>query len=243
MCLTMIPFSLITLFLEIKTNNFKFEINLITILLLILAGFIRYIKQRSFVGCYRKLQPFEFKTYMSVTLIICFLIDLGLGIQTFNIFKVISIILILLGLLLVCNIKLNIKNIGKELILRILSDVIMGYIIYILLKYWSNGIFILILNLLLVIIFTPIYKPYKNDKINMKMFGLILLQQTFGFSYTYMNNYLSSISVTLSSFVSPISLILISLTAIIINKDKRPNLYNFFGIIMVAIGILLINSF
>lgn len=111
------------------------------------------------------------------------------------------------------------------------------------LKYCSNSIFILLLNLMLVIFFTPIYKPYKDNKMTKNIFGLVLLQQTFGFSYTYINNYLSSQSVTLSKFVLPISLVLVVVSAFILKRDKKPNFRNIFGIVVVILGILLINSF
>lgn len=244
MCLTMIPFALVSLFLEIKTNNYKFCFNYIVIILLLMAAFLRYIKQKSFVGCYRKLEPYEFKTYMSVTLIICFFIDIVLGIQTFTILKLLSIILIIVGVILTYNIKVNIKKFQKDLVIRIISDVIMGYVVYNILKYWSNGFFILLLNLLLTLLFTPIYKPYKKENnISLGMFGLILLQQTFGFTYTYINNYLSSNSVTLSTFVSPISLIFITITAFLLRKKKKPSIKNIIGIVLAGIGICLIKLF
>ena len=65
----------------------------------------------------------------------------------------------------------------------------------------------------------------------------------FGFTYTYLNNYLSSKSVTLATFVSSITLIIIMVTAFFINKDKKPTYKNVLGIVMAAIGILLINMF
>lgn len=244
MCLSMIPFALLSLILEYKTGIFNFTLNILIIILLLLAAFLRYIKQKSFVGCYRKLEPFEFKAYMSITLIICFIIDVILGIQNFTFFKALSIFLIIAGVLLACNIKINLKSIQKDLIIRIISDVSMGYITYIALKYLSNGIFILLLNLLLVIIFTPLYKPYKKENnITKKTFGLIILQQTFGFTYTYIGNYLSSNSVTLSHFISPISLIIITITAFILKREKKPSFKNILGILFSAIGIYLINLF
>ena len=239
MCLTMIPFSLVSLIIELKTNTFKFEINLIFVILLIIAGIIRFIKQKSFVGCYRKLEPYELKTYMSITLIICFVIDLLIGVQIFNIWKLISILLIIIGVILACEVRVSFKKVNKDLIIRIISDVVMGYVTFMALKYCSNSIFILLLNLMLVIFFTPIYKPYRDNKVTRKLFGLILLQQTFGFTYTY----LSSQSVTLSKFVLPISLVLIVVSAFVLKRDKKPNVKNILGIIIVALGILLINSF
>ena len=243
MCLTMIPFSIITLLLEIKTNNFKFETNFFTIILLALAAVLRYVKQRTFVGCYRKLEPYEFKTYMSVTLVICFIIDIIIGVQVFNIYKLLSIILIIGGVILIYNHKFSLKGIEKDLAIRIISDVAMTYIIYNILKYWSNGMFILLLNTILVIIFTPIYKPYKKENNCNSLIGLIMLQQTFGFTYTYINNYLSSRSATLSYFVSPISLVFITIGAFVLKRDRKPNLKNIVGIVIAGIGICLITFF
>lgn len=244
MCLSMIPFALLSLFLEYNAGIFNFTLNILVIILLLLAAFLRYIKQKSFVSCYRKLEPFEFKAYMSITLVICFIIDVIFGIQTFTFLKILSIFLIITGVLLAGNIKINFKNIQKDLIIRIISDVSMGYITYLALKHLSNGIFILLLNLLLVIVFTPIYKPYKSENtITKKIFWLIVLQQTFGFTYTYIGNYLSSNSVTLSHFISPISLIFITITAFILKREKKPSLKNILGILFSAIGICLISLF
>ena len=114
MCLTMIPFALISLLLEIKTNNFIFNINCKVIILLFIVAFLRYIKQYSFVACYRKLEPFELKTYMSLTLILCFFIDIILGIQYFTILKLTSIVFIIIGVVLMYNVNFSIKNIQKD---------------------------------------------------------------------------------------------------------------------------------
>lgn len=243
MCVTMIPFALISLFLELKTHTFRFEINFPFIILLIIAGGIRYFKQKNFVGCYRELEPYELKTYMSMTLIICFIIDLIIGVQLFYVFKLLSIFFIIIGIILSCDVRISLKKINKALIMNIILDVAMGYIIYMALKYCSNGIFILFLNLILVIIFTPIYQPYKENKVTSKIFSLILLQQTFGFTYTYINNYLASQSVTLSKFVLPISLVFVVVSAFILKREKKPNTKNIIGIGTVVLGIVLINYF
>ena len=87
-------------------------------------------------------------------------------------------------------------------------------------------------------------KNYKKENnISLGMFGLILLQQSFGFTYTYINNYLSSNSVTLSTFVSPISLIFITVTAFLLRKKKKPSIKNIIGIVLAGIGICLIKLF
>ena len=244
MCLTMIPFALITMLLEIKTGNFKFSFNLVPIILLIIASILRYLKQKSNVVCLRNLEPYELKTYMSITLIICFIIDVIFKIQEFTILKILSIIFIIIGVILIYNVKISFKKFKKDLFIKIITEVIITYIVYNVLKYWSNGMYMLLLNLLLVIVFTPCYKTYKKEnKVSNKLLGLIYLQQVFGFTYTYINNYLTSNSATLSNFVSPISLVFTAIVAFFINKNRKPTFINIIGIIMVAIGICFMNIF
>lgn len=74
MCLSMIPFSIIMIVIEILTNNFKFEFSIIPIILLLLAMFVRYKKQQTIVGCLTHLTPYESVTYMSLGIILAFII-------------------------------------------------------------------------------------------------------------------------------------------------------------------------
>ena len=244
MCLTMVFFSCGSLALEVKSNNFHFEFSWILVVLLILAMLLRYARQTSFVGYCRKLEPYEFETYMSFSLVICFIIDCLIGAQNFSAFKVLSILFIILGIIFTYNVKINVMNIQKDLILKLIAEVGTSYIIYYALRYCSNGLFILCINLILVIIFTFIYKPYKKEnRISKELFILFFIQQAFGFSKTYISNYLSSQSATLAHFISPVSLILITLMAFVLKREQKPSMKNMLGIGMACLGILLIKMF
>ena len=244
MCFTMVFFSLGSLGLEAKSETLKFEFSWPLVLLLVLAMVLRYARQTSFVGYCRKLEPYEFETYMSFSLVICFIIDVIIGSQSFNIYKILSILCIILGIIFTYNVKLNVKNIQRDLLLKMIAEIGTSYIVFYAMRYCSNGVFILLLNLSLVIIFTFIYKPYKKEnRIPNKLLLLFFIQQTFGFSRTYISNYLSGQSATLAHFISPVSLILITLSAFIIRKEHKPNMKNIFGITLACLGILLIKMF
>ena len=58
-CLLTIPFSLISLIIEIITKSFKFSFNIIPFILLIIGMLLRYKKQTSIVGCLKYLKPYE----------------------------------------------------------------------------------------------------------------------------------------------------------------------------------------
>lgn len=241
MCLSMIPFSIIMIIIEIVTNNFKFEFSIIPIILLVLSMYIRYKKQHTIVGCLEHLNPYESVTYMSLGIVLAFIIDSILGIKQFSIITLSSIILTLIGVFVLADVKLKIKSLQKDLIVRILCEVCMGYITHYILKYWSNASFIFILNLLLTLIFSKGYTVQYNKK-NKEIIKWVFIQQTFGFCSTYLGNYLSSNSVLLSSFTRPVSIVLTILVAFVIKENtKKPKLADIFAVFLVALGIGLLN--
>lgn len=240
MCLTMLPFSLISMGIEAKLGTFKIEINYTVIILLITIMLLRYLKQKNFVSVFRKIEPFELKTYMSLPLIICYIIDVIFKIETFSILKVSSAILIVLGVFLIFQGKHSIKSLNKDLFIRIILDVSYSYVLYFILKHMSSGVFIFLMNVILTLIFTPIYKPFNKENDYKSFLGLVLLQQTFGFTYTYITYYLAETSVTLSKFVFPVALIMITIFAFISQKRKKPTIKNMFGITSSIAGIILL---
>lgn len=237
MCLSMIPFSLIMVIVEYFTNQLRFNFNIVPIILLFLAMFFRYHKQHTIVGCLTYLNPYEDSAYMSLGIIIAFILDVILGIEIINFISTISITLTLVGVFVLSNSKLKLKNLRKDLIIRILTILGMNYTAHFVLKYWSNAIFLLFLNLFLTLIFT------KKDtlKYNNKIIKWVFLQQTFGFAFIYLSNYLSSQSVTLSTYVRPTSIIIIVIISLFFkNKNRKPSLRQIIGIIFVILGIVLI---
>ena len=241
MCLSMIPFSIIMMIIEIYSGNFKFELSIIPIILLALAMFFRYKRQYTIVGCLTHLNPYESVTYMSLGIILAFIIDGILGIKEFNIFTLVSIVLTLFGVFILADVKLKIKSLQKDLIIRILCDVSLGYITHYILKYWSNASYILILNLLLTLMFSKGYTREYNKK-NKNIIKWVYIQQSFGFCATYLGNLLSSNSVVLSSFTRPISIVLTIVVAFVLkNSTKKPKLSDIFAVLLVALGVALLN--
>jgi len=241
MCLSMIPFSIVMMIIEICTGNFKFELAIMPTILLVLAMFIRYKKQHTVVGCLEHLNPYESVTYMSLGIILAFIIDSVLGIKDFNLITLASIVLTLLGVFILADVKLKIKTLQKDLIIRILCEVGMGYITHYILKYWSNASYILVLNLLLTLMFSKEYTMQYNIK-NKNIIKWVFIQQSFGFCATYLGNYLSANSVVLSSFTRPISIVLTILVAFILkNTSKKPKILDMLAVTLVAIGIAILN--
>ena len=242
MCLSMVPFSIIMIVIEAIRSGIKFEFSIIPIVLLIIAMFLRYKKQHTIVGCLTHLNPYESVTYMSLGIILAFIIDSIIGVKEFNLISIASIILTLIGVFTLADVKLTIKSLRKDLIVRILCEVGLGYVAHYLLKYWSNAIYILLLNLSLTIIFSKGYN-FKYHKEHKNIIKLVFIQQSFGFFTVYLGNYLSSNSVMLYQFVRPITIVLTIIMAYFIkSQSKKPKLKDLFAVFLVAIGVGLLNG-
>ena len=241
-CLSTIPFSLFMIFLEYLSHSLRFEISIIPILLLILAMYFRYLKQNSIVGCLKYLKPYEDSAYLSLNLIIAFLIDVILKIEKFKFISLISILLTILGVFLIANSKLKIRNLQKDLIKRILTSLIMNYLTHYILTYWSTAPFMLLMNFLLVLLFSKDYKV-KYHLEHKKIINWVFMEQIFGFTALYLSNYLARISVTKSIYVRPISIVLVLVISMFLkDKKKRPSFKEILGIILVILGIILITK-
>ena len=242
MCLTMIPFSLIMVIVEFYTGQLKFELGFIPIILLIVAMLLRYKKQHTIVGCLTYLNPYEDSAYLTLSIIIAFIIDVILGIENLGIISILSVLLTVIGVFVIADSKIKIKNLQKDLIIRITTSLLMSYITHFILQYWSNAVFMLVLNLMLTIIFSKRYN-FKYHKEHKGIIKWVFIQQIFGFVSLYLSNYLSSKSVTLSSYVRPTSIIAVVVISMFY-KDvkKKPTIKQILGIILVIIGVCLIRK-
>ncbi len=242
MCLSMIPFSLIMVIIEFYTGQLKFEFRFIPIILLIVAMFLRYKKQHTIVGCLKYLNPYEDSAYLTLSIIIAFIIDVILGIENLGVVSVLSILLTIIGVFTIADSKIKIKNLQKDLIVRISTSLLMSYTTHFILQYWSNAVFILILNIMLTIIFSKRYN-FQYHKKNKNIIKWVLIQQVFGFAALYLSNYLSSNSVTLSSYVRPTSIIVVVIISLFYkDKKNKPSIKQMLGIVLVIFGICLINK-
>lgn len=237
MCLSMIPFAVIMCFFE----QIKFEFSIIPFLLLIGAMVLRYIKQHTIVGCLTYLNPYESATYMSLTVLVAFIIDSLFQIEQFRLIHLLAVALTVGGVFIFTDVKLKAKALQKDLIVRILTDVALGYITYFILKYWSNAVYILLLNFALTFIFSKDYN-FKYHREKKSIIKLVFIQQAFGFFNVYFKNMLAGQAVTYAQFVRPTSLIFTTILAFALKGIKRkPSFKDIIAITMVAIGILLIN--
>ena len=117
----------------------------------------------------------------------------------------------------------------------------MTYITHYILKYWSTAVYMFLLNLFLTIVFSKGY-TFKYNKEHKKIIKWSFVQQTFGFCSLYLSNCLAASSATLNSYVRPMTVVSVVIISMFFkNKDKRPNLKQLIGILLVILGVMLIN--
>lgn len=241
MCMSMVPFAIIMIIVETITGQAKFELNVIPILLLMVAMYFRYNKQHAVQGSLTYLNPYEISTYMSLGVILAYVIDIIFRIKDFTYLTVLSIIITLIGVFVLADAKIKIKNLRKDLLVRIICEVGLGYVAHFILKYWSNGIYILLLNLLLTALFSRGYN-FKYHKEHKEIIKWVFFQQSLGFFTVYIGNYLATYSVTLYQYVRPITIVLTIFIAFAMKKiDRKPKLKDLFAIALAALGLYLLN--
>lgn len=234
-CLFIIPFAIFTM----SFDKIRFDFSIIPILLLFLAMIFRYYKQQSIVGILKYLEPHEVTTYMSLSILLAYIIDCIIKIKTFSLISVISIILIIYGIFSFSKVKLSLKDLKKDLIIRIITDLGIGYVAFYILKYWSNSLYILLLNIILVLV--NVKNKNIDFKINKKILVIIFIQQIFNFSLIYSANYLSSSAVIYSQMIKPITLIITTLSAFLLRIKNKPNMKELINIMIVFLGLVLLS--
>jgi hypothetical protein len=122
-----------------------------------------------------------------------------------NLKKYTLTVLLTAGVFLIADVKLQIKKLRLNLIIRIICDVGLGYCARYALLYCSNAMYILVLNLMIVLIFGWKYK-FDYHKENRGIIKLVIIQQFLGFICLFLGNIVAQQSVTAYAFIRPVSL-------------------------------------
>lgn len=241
MCLSMLPFTLLMMFFEYISNTFYFHLNLIPVLLLIVAMFLRYYKQHTIVGYLKYLNPYEASAYLSLGLIIAFIIDCVLGLEKLTILSTISFFLTVFGVFLLSDTRLKITQLKRDLLIKIFTSLCLGYVTHFILQYWSSATFMFVMNLFLTLLFSKKYS-FSYHKEHKKIITWVFVQQIFGFFTLYLGNFLLINSVSLSYYVKPVSFVFVFILAFFLhNHTDKLTIKKILAIFVIAIGLILIN--
>ena len=235
-CLCLIPFAAAMLFF----TPFYFNFNYILVLVLLLSVLLRYGKMTSIVSTVGYLVPYESEAYMCLGVIIAYVMDCVIGIKSFTYWGVLSTFLTLLGVFFIADVKLQVKKLRINLIVRLFCDVGLGYCARYALMYCSNAVYILLLNVIIVLVFGWKYKLSDHQE-RVPVLKLVLIQQFLGFICLFLGNIVAQQSVTAYAFIRPISLAMCVIIAFFYKNEavlghapRRPRMRD-----VVAIGLII----
>jgi len=220
---------------------FYFNFNYIFVIIMLASLLLRYGKMRTLYSTVEYLVPYESEAYMCLGVILAYIVDCIIGIKTFSHWGVLSIAITLPGVFLIADVKLQIKKLRINLILRIICDLGLGYCARYALLYCSNALYILMLNSIIVLVLCWGYK-FEYHKSKWGIVKLVIFQQFLGFLCLYMGNIVAQQSVTAYAFIRPISLALCVIIAffykdkaVLGGKLKKPRLPIIKDIIAIAL--------
>ena len=243
-CLCLIPFAAVMLVF----TPLYFQLSYIFVLILLVSVLLRYGKMTAIVSTVERLVPYESEAYMCLGVILAYIADCVLGVKAVSHWGVLSIVTVLLGVFLIADVKLQIKKLRMNLIIRLVCDVGLGYCARYALLYCSNALYILLLNVLIVLIFGWRYK-FGDHKRNGSIIKLVLIQQLLGFICLFLGNIVAQQSVTAYAFIRPVALALCVIIAFFckskavfgdtFGEPRRPKMKDVAAIALIIAGICL----
>lgn len=243
-CLCLVPLAAVM----VAITPFYFNFSYVFVIIMLVALVLRYGKMTTLFSTVEYLAPFESEAYMCLGVILAYVSDCILGIKGFSHWGVLSIAVTLPGVFLISDVKLQIKKLRMNLIIRITCDLGLGYCARYALLYCSNALYIFLLNSIIVLIFCWGYKPGYHKE-NLGVIKLVAIQQFLGFIFLYFGNMVAQQSVTAYAFIRPISLALCVIIAFFYKNEavlggklratRRPKIKDVIAIALIISGICL----
>ena len=234
-CLCLIPFAAVMLIF----THVYFTPTFWLIPIFIVSVFLRYGKQISEASTMEKLVPYESEAYMCLGVILAYIIDCIASIKLFTLWGSLSILFAVTGVFLISDVKLRIKKLRLNLIIRIVCDVGLGFVTRYALLFCSNSLYILLLNSIIVLIWAHKYK-LSSYKDNFCVIKLVVIQQFLGFICLFLGNMAAQQSVTAYAFIRPLALAFCILAAFVTKKEARiPKIKDFAAGALIIGGICL----
>lgn len=235
--LALVPLS--ALFFIIYPFDFVFSLSVI--LLLILSVIVRAINVVSFSTVLKTITPLTISIYSTFAVVITYTIDLLIGAILFDFWHIIAIAIIFLGtIFIVLKNKKLANGIRFVIVLRVLSEVLKGYIAYFILKEISNASFVFSIAVLTAIIILPFTKKIVTSFTPKKALQGFIVQIA-GVCGLIFANILAASSATLYMLKAPTTLVLTLVLSYIIKKDVgvKPGLQELVGSLIVIVGLTL----
>lgn len=219
---------------------FSFQLNVVSVIILVLIALFRALDLKTYSFALKTISPLEMICYLSVTIIMAYVVDMFLGITVFNIFVMMAIFITLVGTFIIARSRILKKEVSISIALLLVAVVAKGYLIL-----WSTQYMSATAYLSLTFFITSVFLVAKNPKavkqIPKYAWKATFVIQAVELVILYLGTILiSQGSVTLNQFTYPATLFAtILLTPVLDRKLKeKPSKRKYVGATIVLLGII-----
>ncbi len=232
------PTSILLLFM-LPFSDTHFILSWQAILAVILIAVSKLLEFKLATIILREMSAFELKAWLGLCLFLSYATDIFIGTSTFNIIKIIAIIVTAVGLFMIAkseNEHINYKKIIIPLFFYLLAKYGYGMIITASAEYISSYLALLFGLILLAIVLIPFAKPITLFKTKFKGSMFVALTKIPNAIGLVLENMVIATSMTNYAFIQP--MIMVTLFFIGIIRKESTKLLNIIGGIICIIGIL-----
>ncbi|MBQ8932084.1 MAG: hypothetical protein IJ045_06600 [Ruminiclostridium sp.] len=229
----------ILLLLMLPFSDTHFIMGWQSLLSIVLIALSKLLEFKLATVILREMSAFELKAWLGLTLFFSYATDIFIGTSTFNIVKIIAIIITAVGLFMIAkseNGHINYRKIIIPLFFYLLAKYGYGIIITASKQYVSSYLALLLGLILLALILIPFAKPIKLFKTKFKGSMFVALTKIPNAIGLVLENMVIAISMTNYSFIQP--MIMVTLFFIGIIRKESTKALNIAGGIICILGIL-----
>lgn len=213
--------------------------SMIAILLLLGAGVAMSAKTFFLSKTLEEVSPLEVSAYTTLAIIATYFIDIILKINTFNVYALISLLVLLAGCFIISDGGKKLNKIKLPLLFLIIAHIAQGYFTYFALEYYmSPATFLFFVFFGTAIVMLPLAK--KVGGVTLKSLSLGIIVQTFGLFNAILETVLAQAGGTYFILRIPAIMVATMLFTLIIKKDmgELPSKKQMLGALVVALGLI-----
>lgn len=221
---------------------FTFAFSLVAIMLLIASAVVRAVSIVTFSKALKNITPLTISIYSTMAVLITYTIDLMIGALRFNIVHLFALSLVALGsFVIILRNTGAFKGVKTSVIIRVLTEVLKGYLAYFTLMYLNNAMYIFGMAVLTSVVILFFTKKFTNNYFNKNKLKDSAFTQMFGVIGLTFGNLLAQSSATLFMLKAPATLVVTLFLSYIIRKDvgNLPTKIELIGSVIVITGLTL----
>lgn len=232
------PTSILLLFM-LPFSDTHFILSWQAVLAIILLAVSKLLEFKLATVILMEMSAFELKAWLGLCLFLSYATDIFIGTSTFNIIKIIAIIVTAIGLFMIAkseNGHINYKKIVIPLFFYLVAKYGYGMIITASAEYISSYLALLFGLILLAILLIPFAKPITLFKTKFKGSMFVALTKIPNAIGLVLENMVIATSMTNYAFIQPMIMVTLFFIGIIRKESTKP--LNIIGGIICIIGIL-----